>query len=99
MWRRSTSDNRALVDRERPECTPAANRESVARVRPVDEDHGALDDVLELADVAGPVVALKALHQPVGHALDVPPQAGLLAATKCQTSSGMSSGRSRSGGS
>jgi len=34
------------------------------------EDHGALDDVLQFADVAGPMVGLKNRHASVGNAAD-----------------------------
>ena len=42
-------------------------------------DHGALHHVLELANVAGPRVALQRIHHGLGHLRDVPPQVAVVA--------------------
>ena len=62
-------------------------------------NHRALDDVLELAHVAGPGIALQRRHHRVGTCLIWRPSLRWRCWMKNQTSSGMSSRRSRSGGS
>ena len=78
--------------------SPAA-RASVMR-SPSREDHGALDHVLELAHVAGPVVRDEPLERVVARRArtGLAERVAEAAPRKWSTSSGMSSRRSRSGG-
>ena len=80
-------DVRALhgVEVVRPPRRTAARR-SAERQRLVElqrvagrGDHRALDDVLELADVAGPRVVLQRVHHRLRHLRDVPPEVALVA--------------------
>ena len=64
----------------------------------VGRDHRPLDDVLELADVAGPRMVLQRLHDPLRHLGDLAAELALVAVMNYQTRRGMSSDRSRSDG-
>ena len=58
---------------------PSASGSSSCSVSPLLSDHRALDDVLELADVARPRVALQRVHHRLRHLRDVPPEVALVA--------------------
>ena len=75
------------------------NRHHDAQPRPIRHDHRALDDVPELADVARPRVVLQRVHVlPRDRRRSAYRTTRENSSTKRQTRSGMSSTRSRSGG-
>src|SRR5918992_1888810 len=68
-WRQS--EGIAAEDRC-PEVFPDVTRQLLRRHhRPLAEDHGALDGVFQLPDVAGPGVAFEQTHRLLGYADDL----------------------------